>query len=119
MIGQSLHDLWFGFGVAFQGYSGAVAQNTGYMIPVPVIDRFLEDIKDGEYDHYVDLATQTINLLNPAQRIALGLPSDGTGVMVAVPDAAGPAGDILKTEDVLLSIDGHAIANFEVCLAIG
>ena len=98
-------------GVAFQGYSGAVAQNTGYMIPVPVIDRFLTDIEDGEYDHYVDLATQTINLLNPAQRVALGLPNDGTGVMVADPDAAGPARDILETGDVLLSIDGHPIAS--------
>ncbi|NNE93970.1 MAG: trypsin-like serine protease [Verrucomicrobiales bacterium] len=96
-------------GVAFQGYSGNVAQNTGYMIPVPVIERFLKDSEDGKYDHYVDLATSTINILNPAQRIALGLPNDNKGVMVAVPDAAGSAGGELKPEDVLLSIDGHEI----------
>lgn len=98
-------------GVAFQGYSGAVAQNTGYMIPVPVIERFLTDVEDGEYDYYVDLATSTINILNPAQRRALGLPNDGVGVMVADADAAGSAGGILKTRDVLLSIDGHPIAS--------
>ncbi len=63
-------------GVAFQGYSGSVAQNTGYMIPVPVIERFLKDTEDGKYDYYVDLATSTINILNPAQRKALGLPND-------------------------------------------
>src|SRR5262249_4689183 len=32
-------------GVAFQGYSGDVAQNVGYMIPTPVIQHFLDDIK--------------------------------------------------------------------------
>ncbi len=98
-------------GVAFQGYSGAVAQNTGYMIPVPVVSRFLNDVKDGHYDHYVDLATQTLNVLNPAQRVALGLPQDEIGVMVTEADPAGSAGGVLKTEDVLLSIDGHEIAS--------
>lgn len=98
-------------GVAFQGYSGDVAQNTGYMIPVPVIERFLKDVEDGDYDHYVDMATSVLNILNPAQRRALGLPNDGIGVMVADADAAGSAGGILKTKDVLLSIDGHPIAS--------
>jgi len=98
-------------GVAFQGYSGSVAQNTGYMIPVPVIERFLKDVEDGSYDHYVDLATSTVKLLNPAQRRALGLPNDGVGVMVAEAHPAGSAGDALETKDVLLSIDGHSIAS--------
>ena len=98
-------------GVAFQGYSGSVAQNTGYMIPVPVIERFLKDVEDGSYDYYVDIATSTLNLLNPAQRMALGLPNDGKGVMVCDADAAGSAGGVLKTKDVLLSIDGYSIAS--------
>lgn len=98
-------------GVAFQGYSGSQAQNTAYMIPVPVINRFLKDVADGHYDYYVDMATQTINLLNPAQRLALGLKNDGRGVMVTVADKAGSAGGILKTGDVLLSIDGFDIAS--------
>ncbi len=98
-------------GVAFQGYSGDVAQNTGYMIPVPVIERFLVDVEDGKYDRYVDMATSFLNILNPAQRRALGLPNDGVGVMIAEADAAGSAGGMLKTKDVLLSIDGHPIAS--------
>ncbi|MDF1751973.1 MAG: trypsin-like peptidase domain-containing protein [Verrucomicrobiales bacterium] len=96
-------------GVAFQGYSGSVAQNTGYMIPVPVVERFLKDVEDGTYDYYVDIATSTIGILNPAQRQAFGLPNNGIGVMVCEADAAGSAGDKLKTKDVLLSIDGHTI----------
>ena len=98
-------------GVAFQGYSGSVAQNTGYMIPVPVINRFLTDIKDGNYDHYVDLAVQQFNILNPAQRTALGLKNDGLGVMVSDADSAGPANGLLETGDVLLAIDGYDIAS--------
>lgn len=98
-------------GVAFQGYSGSQAQNTAYMIPNPVINRFLKDVEDGQYDYYVDMATQTINLLNPAQRLALGLKNDGKGVMVTVADKAGSAGGSLKTGDVLLSIDGFDIAS--------
>ena len=34
-------------GVAFQGYSGDVAQGVAYMIPTPVMNRVLEDISNG------------------------------------------------------------------------
>jgi S1-C subfamily serine protease len=98
-------------GVAFQGYSGAQAQNTGYMIPTPVIERFLKDVEDGSYDHYVDLSVADFPLLNPAQRKALGLPNDGIGVMVSNADAGGSAGGALKVGDVLLEIDGYPIAS--------
>ncbi|WP_075087756.1 S1C family serine protease [Verrucomicrobium spinosum] len=70
-------------GVAFQGYSGSVAQNVGYMIPVPVINRFLKDVEDGSYDHYMDLAVTDFPVENPAQIKALGLEDNGIGVMVA------------------------------------
>jgi hypothetical protein len=66
-------------GVAFQGYSGDVAQGVAYMIPTPVIRRFLTDIKDGHYDKYVDLGLTPGNLQNPAQRRYFGLPDDGRG----------------------------------------
>jgi len=96
-------------GVAFQGYSGNVAQNTGYMIPTPVIRRFLKDVEDGEYDHYVDLSMSDFTLVNPAQRAALGLPNDGIGIMVSHADTDGSAGGVLLTGDVLLAIDGRPV----------
>ena len=96
-------------GVAFQGYSGNIAQNTGYMIPPPVIKRFLKDVEDGNYDHYVDLSMSDFPLLNPSQRIALGLPNDGIGIMVSNVEEDGSAGGILKTGDVLLEIDGLTV----------
>lgn len=98
-------------GVAFQGYSGEVAQNVGYMIPVPVIQRFLKDISDGHYDRYMDLSVSTFNLQNPAQRHALGLGDDDRGVMVSSVASAGCAAGILQVGDVLLSIDEHLITS--------
>lgn len=98
-------------GVAFQGYSGDVAQNVGYMIPTPVIRHFLTDVKDGHYDRYVDLSVGTFPLLNPAQRKALGLADDDRGVMVSSVLAAGTGSDVLQVGDVILSIDGHTVAS--------
>jgi len=96
-------------GVAFQGYSGDVAQNTGYMIPVPVIHRFLKDIEDGHYDHYMDLSITTFPLLNQAQRASLGLEEDSRGIYVSQVASAGSCAGALQPGDVILSIDGHPV----------
>jgi S1-C subfamily serine protease len=67
-------------GVAFQGLRQA--DNTGYIIPTPVVRRFLKDVEDGKYDQYVDLGFSEFPLHNPAMRKALGLEDDGKGVLV-------------------------------------
>jgi hypothetical protein len=46
-------------------------------------------------------------------RRALGLEDNDQGVMVGTVSSAGSSNGILKTGDVLLSIDGHAIASDE------
>jgi S1-C subfamily serine protease len=98
-------------GVAFQGFSGDVAQNVGYMIPTPVVRRFLKDIEDGVYDRYMDLSITTFNTLNPAMRKALGLPANDTGVMVSNVFTAGVCAGFLETGDVIVSIDGLTVAS--------
>jgi S1-C subfamily serine protease len=98
-------------GVAFQGYSGDVAQGVAYMVPTPVINRFLKDVSHGHYDGYVDLGITYGKLQNPAQRKFLGLKDDGRGVLVETVVAAGPCAKILRPGDVLLSIDNHPIAS--------
>src|ERR1700736_1239166 len=98
-------------GVAFQGYSGDVAQGVAYMIPTPVIRRFLEDIKDGTYNKYVDLGITYTKLLNPAQRHYLGLKDDDRGVLIPTVVSAGPCAGKVQPGDVLLAIDGHPIAS--------
>jgi S1-C subfamily serine protease len=98
-------------GVAFQGYSGDVAQGVAYMIPTPVINRFLKDISNGHYDEYPDLAITYAKLQNPAQRKFLGLKDDDRGVLVSSVIPGGPSDGILRSGDVLLTIDGHPIAS--------
>lgn len=98
-------------GVAFQGYSGDVAQNVGYMIPTPVIKHFLQDVTDGRYDRYMDLSLTFFNTLNPAMRKALGLPDDDRGVVVTSVQKAGVSYGVLRPGDVLLAIDGREISS--------
>src|SRR5690606_11822592 len=94
-------------GVAFQGLRQA--DNTGYIIPTPVVRRFLKDVEDGSYDHYVDLAISTFRLFNPAMRTALKLPDNGLGVLVTNVTPTGSCDGTLKAGDILVSIDGHPI----------
>jgi S1-C subfamily serine protease len=96
-------------GVAFQGFSGMVAQNVGYMIPVPVIERFLKDVMDGRYDRYVDIGIQFFPLINNTYRRALGLTPGDFGVMVSDVMQAGAGYGHLEVGDVLLTIDGRNI----------
>src|SRR5215472_17588895 len=98
-------------GVAFQGYSGDVAQGVAYMIPTPVIKRFLKDVSTGQYNKYPDLGITYAKLQNPAQRKFLGLKDDGRGVLVSTIVTAGPSAGVLQPGDVLLAIDGHPIAS--------
>jgi len=92
-------------GVAFQGYQGNVAQDVGYMIPVPVIERFLQDVADGEYDGYVDLCVRVFPLLNKAYRRAVGLEPGDYGVVVSSICKVCGSADVLQAGDVLLTID--------------
>src|SRR5437899_11359147 len=86
-------------GVAFQGYSGDVAQGVAYMIPTPVMNRFLKDISNGQYDEYPDLAITYAKLQNPAQRKYLGLIDDDRGVLAICVVAAGPSEGSVKSSD--------------------
>lgn len=97
-------------GIAFQGVSGKIAQNTGYMIPMPVVNRFLTDLEDGVYDGYAELGVDHFNLTNPSYRARLGLPGNGLGVVVTSVLKGGSSDGALERGDVLLAIDGYPIA---------
>ena len=96
-------------GVAFQGFSGAVAQNVGYMIPTPVIRRFLKDVEDGTYDRYMDLAATYFPILNPAMRKALGIEEPDRGVIIGSVFDGGSSVGKLQPGDVILSVDGYKV----------
>lgn len=95
-------------GVAFQAITQA--SNIGYVIPVPIINHFLIDIKDGKYHGYPELGAAIMDTRNSALRESLGLSGDLTGSVVYYIDPFGSAKGFLKPNDVLLEIDGHNIA---------
>jgi S1-C subfamily serine protease len=104
-------------GVAFQGLRQA--DNTGYIIPTPVIRRFLKDIEDGHYDNYADLGISDFALHNPAMRKALGLPNDGKGVLVSNVIPSSSSDGILKPGDILISLDGKSVDSAGMILMDG
>ena len=83
-----------------------MAQNVGYMIPTPVVRRFLKDVEDGTYDHYMDLAATYFPMLNPAQRAALGVEEPDAGVLIGSVLSIGSSAGKLQPGDVILSVDG-------------
>ena len=94
-------------GVAFQGLRSA--DNTGYMIPTPVVRRFLKDIEDGHYDKYVDLGIADFPMFNPAMQKKFGLSPTSPGVLVAAVTPDGPCDGVLQTNDVLTAINDNAV----------
>ncbi len=94
-------------GVAFQGLNNA--NNTGYVIPTPVIRHFLKDIKDGVYDGYVDMGFAVTMILNPAMRKAFKLPNDEKGVLVGKVFKGASADGVLQTGDILMKINGYSV----------
>lgn len=94
-------------GVAFQGLMEA--NSTGYVIPIPVIRRFLQDIQDGRYDHYVDLGVTFFPLENPAMRRHYQLPDNATGALVGDVVVGGSCSSVLEAGDVVLGVNGHPV----------
>lgn len=96
-------------GVAFQGLRSA--DNTGYIIPTPVIRRFIKDVEDGSYDKYAELGVATFELHNPAMRQALGLKEHGLGILVLSVSPGSSADGRLKPGDILVGMDGKPVDN--------
>jgi S1-C subfamily serine protease len=96
-------------GVAFQGLSQA--QNIGFMIPGPVIEHFLKDVKDHKFDGFPDTPFAVMKMENPDLRKWAKMNDKQTGIMVRslppVIKAKGP----FKVNDVIMGIDGINVDN--------
>ncbi len=91
-------------GVAFQGL--LKANSTGYVIPMPVIRHFMQDVADGRYDGYVEMGAQFMPMENKAMRRHYGLPDNGLGCLVADIVKGGSCDGALKVGDVVLAVNG-------------
>ena len=80
------------------------------IIATETINRFLNDAKNGPYNGTGAVGFLTTKLLDPALRKYLKLPQEiQNGVYVSDVYTIGTGGDVLKTGDVLLSIDSFEL----------
>ena len=96
-------------GIAFQGFM--YAQNIGYMVPAPLINHVLKDSDDGHYDGFPGIGIAWQPMENPGLRASARMSEAQTGVLLTYVAPDSPARDILRAGDVLLTIEGKAIAN--------
>jgi S1-C subfamily serine protease len=97
-------------GVAFQNLSGA--ENIGYIIPVPVIKRFISGVEEsGKYSGFCTLGISCQATENIQLRECFGMKPDLTGVLVSRINPLSDAHRVLKKDDILLEFDGVPIAN--------
>ena len=98
-------------GVVMQKHGYDSSENIGYMVPVPIIQHFLEDVRDGNYDGFPDICIVTQHMENPAIKKRFGLPEELTGVLVNHICVGSVAEGKLLIGDILLAVDGHDIAD--------
>ena len=94
-------------GVAFQ--SNPNLDDVGYLIPVPLVQRFLRDMEDGTYDGVPEIGIQVSNLLNEHLRRYLKLPAGEQGVLVDRVIPHSSADGNIREGDVLVEIGDNAI----------
>ena len=91
-------------GVAFQGLMQA--NSTGYVIPMPVIRHFLQDVQDGRYDGYVEMGAQFMPMENKAMRRHYEMPDNGLGCLVADVVKGSACDGALQPGDVVMAVNG-------------
>jgi S1-C subfamily serine protease len=87
------------------------SQNIGYVVPVTMVQHFIEDVKDGKYDGFAELGIGTQQLENPAMRRYYGLDENITGKLIDKIVYDSSMKSVLKEGDILTAIDGHNIEN--------
>ncbi len=94
-------------GVAMQGYKWA--QSIGYMIPIPVIEHFFQDLEDGTYDGFPVMGIEFHNTENKALRKFYDLGKDEGGILVNKVLPFSPAFEVIKAGDIILKIGDVSI----------
>jgi len=85
------------------------SQNIGYLVPINLVQHFIEDMKDGKYDGFADLGLGTQKLENPTIRRYYGLDDNITGKLLDKIVYNSSLKGILKEGDILTAVDGHNI----------
>jgi hypothetical protein len=80
------------------------------LVPGEAINRFLQAVAEGNYQGFGAVGFATSELLDPVTRDFLKMPASvKNGVYVTDVYTLGTGCDVLKRDDVILAIDGHAL----------
>ncbi|MCB9747866.1 MAG: trypsin-like peptidase domain-containing protein [Candidatus Omnitrophica bacterium] len=85
-------------------------QNIGYMIPTPIIDHFFTDLEDSQYDGFPVIGIEYATTENVSMRQYYDIEDINGGVLVTTVLPFSPAKGNLLEGDVIVKIDGTAIA---------
>ncbi len=96
-------------GVVMQSISSA--DNIGYMVPMPILKHFLDDLEDGSYDNFPSLGVVLQDMENPSLKERFQVDPDLSGVLVTRVLPGSPAEGVLEIGDVVTSVDGHDVAD--------
>ncbi len=96
-------------GVVMQGIRQA--DNIGYMVPVTIVRQFLEDLEDGEYNGFPSLGVVLQSMENRDLKRSAGMTPEMTGMRIVRMMPGSPAESALRTNDVILAIEGAAVAD--------
>lgn len=81
-------------------------QGIGYIIPMPIIEHFFNDLKDGQYDGFPLLGVDFDGTENPTLRDFYKMKNLSGGVLVTKVLPFTPADGYLKENDVMVNVDG-------------
>ncbi|MCB1614652.1 MAG: trypsin-like peptidase domain-containing protein [Pseudomonadales bacterium] len=98
-------------GVVMQANSNGRAENLGYMVPVNVVEHFLENARSAIARGFPILALRTQDMESPSLRARYGMTDDQSGALVVRVVEGSTVGGVIHPGDILLAIDGHVIAN--------
>jgi hypothetical protein len=83
----------------------------GYLIPNAIVTHFLRDVdKFGRNVGFPSLGLTTQHLDNPQLRAYLRMPPKATGVLVIRVFPCGSCRDLVRPDDVLMSVEGRDIS---------
>ncbi len=87
------------------------AENINYSVPAPVIEHFLADLEDGNFDGMPQLSIRLQSLENSSIRKKYGLREGQSGVLIYDIGEGSAARGFVERFDVLLKLDNHNVAN--------
>ena len=94
-------------GIAIQALENT--ENINYIVPAPIINHFLEDVKDGKFEGFPELDIYVQTIENKSLRVKLALAHKTGGLLITAVAEQSNVSNLLHPGDVLLEIDGYKI----------